>query len=638
MKLSEKVISWVAVGVLLIFLTTAFVTFCIERHFYRQQLSRSAQNIAISLNLSLSNPLVQNDRKLLLSIVNTMFSQESLALLEVRTTNGRILVSESRGVQNQFAPNWYVKLIQWPALIQSIDVMSGPTPVGELLVSSDPGYAYDALWNTFVLLFFCFLFWVVVLVTLVYYRVAWILTPLQRMIKQLNALGQREYLLERHPSSIREIQQVNLAINASVEALKQSSMKQIACMENVRYPLFRDPITGFGNQRYFLYQLSSLYYRDEDYVPGFILSILIEGFDEYKNAHESHECDRFLQEIALFAEEFWQNYPDLIITHYEEGYFALIIKENDASFLMKQCDLFNEQLRRHLTQKSTCQALLGLISYDAYHDKTMLLSEMEHTLMKAKTEPNQLFFSHNIETHRQLDVTMEELESSLDQEIEYIEQLPVTNGDKELHKEILLEIPIKETLVHSAYLMPMARRGGLARKLDHFVLDQLCQKELLGGEPIAFTLSDVTLADELLLADYLNKLKELPAANRSQLTIEVNELYVVKYFAQVVGFFNELNQLGIKLGVKQVGIYYEKMEYLNELPLSYLKLHGSLSHANSVAEKEFVLHYLSELASSLGIQLIATELQNEKESVAMQHLGIAWGKRSKLNNGVVAEV
>ena len=66
------------------------------------------------------------------------------------------------------------------------------------------------------------------------------------------------------------------------------------------------------------------------------------------------------------------------------------------------------------------------------------------------------------------------------------------------------------------------------------------------------------------------------------------------------------------------------MNYLYEVPLSYIKIHGSLSHEED-KDKDFVLRYLVELTNSQRIQLIATEVNSEREWQTLQHFGVQWG-------------
>lgn len=630
MKASRKVIGWVLGGLLLIFLTSVIMTFCIERYFYRQQLNHSAQDVAFSLSLSLSQPLQQADRSALNNLLTTVFNQAALEVLEVRTIQGVFLASMSQTIQSKSAPTWFVDLVEWPPLTQSANIIYDQKVIGQVLVSSDPSLAYDALWNSICVFSVCLLFWAVIFSIGASFGVAHLFAPLGRIMEHLRALGRREYVIEKKLPHLREFNQLTVVVNETVMGLKKIFQSQLASVESVRYQLFRDDLTGFGNRRYFLYQLSSSLYRDMDYVPGFILGISIDEYDEFKNQVEDRQRNEFIRDIGIFCQEFWQDNPDAFIARYDEAFFVLMIQENNVQVIIKQCEAFNQKLQEFVAKRSVCKILVGLISYDVFHDKSMLLHELDQTLNHAKSEPFQLAFSTHLSAHKQPELPVEELENSLAQENEYIDQQIVTNGEKTYHHAVLLKLPVKDELISSEYLMPMIRRAGVAQKLDLFVLDLVCQKQLLNAEHMAFSLSNVTLSNERVLKLYLEKLRTLPVNYRQHLSVEVTEQVIFHNYAQVAAFCNALHDLGIHIGVNQVGISYAPMNYLNDIPVSYLKLHGSLSHQED-NEKGFVLNYLVELANALHFQLIATEVSSQREWNTLQYFCIPWGSGSYFN-------
>src|SRR3990167_1402235 len=98
MKLSQKVSSWIIGGLLLIYVTTATITFCVERHFYRQQLQSSAENVAITMRYALSLASSDRDHRELHAIVTSLFEKETLSLIEVRSRQGKLLFTLSQGL------------------------------------------------------------------------------------------------------------------------------------------------------------------------------------------------------------------------------------------------------------------------------------------------------------------------------------------------------------------------------------------------------------------------------------------------------------------------------------------------------------------------------------------------------------
>ena len=370
--------------------------------------------------------------------------------------------------------------------------------------------------------------------------------------------------------------------------------------------------------------------QDEGFVPGFIIGVGIEQFTEFKEQFGEIHASQFIKDIASLCFDFWQSYPDFSIAQIEKGRFALIVKENDEALLIKKCEDFSHKIQKLVFEHANCPIATAVVSYCAYHEQALLLSELNQTLANAKNAPDNLLFSPNLSTHPQMAISREQFKAVLDDALEYFRTQAVSNGKRIFHQVLTVNIPFNEAVLASHYLMPMAKAEGLTQVLDWFVLNQVCEKDLLGSQSIAFTFSDVTLSEESLLEKCLKQLRALTPEHRSRLSFEQNESSVYKNFARVVGFFKELHRLGIKLGVTEVGIHFATMNYLDELPLAYLKLHGSLSH-DMDENKEFILHYFQEVATVFAVEIIATQVQNQKEWEILQGLGVRWGQGAYFN-------
>lgn len=620
MKLSKKLSYWIISGLLLIYFTTATITFCVERHFYREQLARSSENVAITLSYALSFSSSHSDNKQLQSIATSLFEKETLSLIEVRTSQGKLLFTLSQGIHTNFAPAWFTNLIQWPALLQSIDIVSGMTPVGELVVSSDPSYAYDALWNNFIVLSFWFVFWGLVCLIVAQYKVNLLTKTLSHLVKHIEALGQRRFVSEKRMSPIREFNQLITAVNSTSKQLKKLFQKQLLQLDAVRSKIFFDEDTGFGNRHYYRYMLSSLLYRPKNYTPGFVITIVIDGYYALTQALEPEHCKEFLREVAQFCAEFWRSYPELIIAREQEARFAVILKENDKEHLLHQFDIFYQSLQKLVIKYNTCKALIALVSYDAFQDSIRLGHEIDQCIHQAKNEPNQYAISATVDSHIS-SVSADELRAVLQQSMEFIDPVSVQVDEKEWHQDILLKLPVEENVYSSKYLSPIIQKAGLGKQCDEFVIDAVCQNDFLADSSFAFSLSEASLIDGQALESYANKISTLPEAYRKNLSLEVNERDLRNYIGPISRFFKTVYALGVQVGIREVGVCYGPMDYIYEFPISYLKLHGGLTHIQDEISA-FIGSYLGELGHIMDVSIVATQVDSDKEWHVLQEHGI----------------
>lgn len=147
MTQAQKTVVGLISLLLVVFAGTIFITVSNERHFFVRQMNSNAQDTATSLGLALSISGGNKDKAMMLAMVEAVFDRGYFSVIEVRDSKGDLLVSRYSPKQIRHAPEWFFELMQWPATLQSANFMNGWHQVGEVLVSSDSGYACDALWN-----------------------------------------------------------------------------------------------------------------------------------------------------------------------------------------------------------------------------------------------------------------------------------------------------------------------------------------------------------------------------------------------------------------------------------------------------------------------------------------------------------
>lgn len=114
---------------------------------------------------------------------------------------------------------------------------------------------------------------------------------------------------------------------------------------------------------------------------------------------------------------------------------------------------------------------------------------------------------------------------------------------------------------------------------------------------------------------------------RQLMHIELNESLVFQYFNEVNDFLNKINELQIHSGIDQVGLHFSSMHYLSDLPITYIKLHGSLTYnMDKDQSKQFFLYYFNEMAKTLDLQVIATQVESSTQWEMLQTLSIIWGQ------------
>ena len=118
------------------------------RDYLDAQLRSHAQDAATSLGLSLSTSAAEDDRATMEAMVDALFDSGYYRAVRVVDTEGRTLVHRVQSGRFNDVPAWFVRLLPLPTPRGEALLMSGWRQLGQVEVTSNPGYAYLELWRT----------------------------------------------------------------------------------------------------------------------------------------------------------------------------------------------------------------------------------------------------------------------------------------------------------------------------------------------------------------------------------------------------------------------------------------------------------------------------------------------------------
>ncbi|KTD30807.1 two component histidine kinase [Legionella moravica] len=628
MTLNKKMALCVLMMLLLVFIGTYFITMNNARNFFIQQLESNAQDTATSLGLSLSQSLLNHDLPTVNSMVQAVFDRGYFSFIQVKDIKGKVIVTKQFVSPHNNIPQWFVHLIQWPLTKKNSLVMDGWMQAGEVSVISDPNNVYSSLWRNAVEMVKAYFVFALAALLLTYGFIQLLMRPLKRVTSQALAISEHEFPIETHIPRTPELKQVTLAMNQMVLKIKSLFEDQLQQAELLRVQVYQDPLTGLSNRRYFLQQLSAILDNEDEYIPGYVLMIVIDGLDELNHKQGYQQGDNLVLLVAKICKEFWSDSSVSSIARISGSTFALISHELDPEIFDNQCMEFESSLRQAISDIKLCQAHMGASGYFAHQSVSNLLSMVDLSVKKAREQ--QVFYcqkEHDTFKYRRL-ITRDDVVTFLNQKRIHLYAQGVTNGKEYLHKEIFVRIlDLNNDQLGAGYFMPAAEKMGLAYLIDQYVLNELAAKKIASNECFALNVSEDTLVNNEHRDAYLHQLKKIPQAVLKNLSLEISESKVLESFTEVKLFAKQVQKLGVKIGVDRVGIHFSPLHYLSELHVDYLKLHGSLvQDIDENESKQFFIHYFNEMAKTLDIQVIATQVEQEAQWHALELVHVSWGQ------------
>jgi diguanylate cyclase (GGDEF)-like protein len=197
--------------------------------------------------------------------------------------------------------------------------------------------------------------------------------------------------------------------------------------------------------------------------------------------------------------------------------------------------------------------------------------------------------------------------------------------------EVLLRLasPSGDEVRTSADFLPVAQRFGLMDRIDRWVLEHSCRH--LGesrdrGLKLSVNVSGSTLNDpafyELVVAA-----PEKYGFNPRQLCLEVTEGVMIHRLRQAVEAMKGLRERGFDLALDDFGAGVASFAYLQELPVTYVKLDGRIVRGlGTDPGSEVIIGSLVRLAKLRSIECIAEWVENQAAIDILRNLGVRYAQ------------
>ena len=181
---------------------------------------------------------------------------------------------------------------------------------------------------------------------------------------------------------------------------------------------------------------------------------------------------------------------------------------------------------------------------------------------------------------------------------------------------------------HSArFFLPMATLLGLADGIDRYMIQKMLQRFVSQehNTPLALNLSAEFVKHYINIQWLKEQLEKLSPMQRSMVWFEVSNRVVLHNLDAIVSLSRQLKMLGCRFGIDSFAIPSEGAYYLQAIRPDYVKcsivyLKDVMLDASTGKNQES----LNNIARSLGISIIATNIENDQDIATIKYLGIAY--------------
>ncbi len=179
----------------------------------------------------------------------------------------------------------------------------------------------------------------------------------------------------------------------------------------------------------------------------------------------------------------------------------------------------------------------------------------------------------------------------------------------------------------------IAESTGLILPIGRAVLNMACRQTRLWQQEfplndhlsISVNLSSRQIEDAGIVHTVADALADSGLSAES-LTLEITESLVVKEAGSPRGRLREISRLGIGITVDDFGTGYSSLAYLQDLPLSGLKVDRSFVNRIGDPRGTSLIHAILAMSKSLGLTVVAEGIETAEQLRALAKAGCQFGQ------------
>jgi diguanylate cyclase (GGDEF)-like protein len=618
------------IGIIVILLVAMIGNFTISiassKHYLEEQLQLKNSDNANSLALSISQ--MNKDLVTLELLISAQFDTGYYQYIELVDPENKPLIKKSYdgNAEDSQVPQWFQKWIVFNARPGVAQIQDEWQQFGTLKLQSHDRFAVVYLWKSAKDLMFWYLLTLAVCGLIGTWIVKYITHPLDDLVNQAEAIGDKRFLMSEEPKTL-EFRRVVKAMNrlsSSVRSMLEKDEKQLELM---RRNSQQDTLTGLANRSHFLNLVESKLNREESTHHGLVAMIRVLNLAPLNHLHGHQAIDNLIRHIAELLKKIVSEHKASHAGRLNGSDFAVII-DNEHSMellgaqLTEQCNSYADTMR--LTEFSYA---IAVCSYKQSESRNQLFHELDGALAAAEMRGSRSVVVLDESTPKLLYKNINEWRRSIldaiNEERIHLASFPVKNTQHELlHNELPVRLDIDGVTYSAGYFIPWAIRLSLVPAIDAAVLHLALKKLAKDPIAVAINMSSDSLCSATFRETAMLLMQQTPVQRLSQLWIEFPEVCAVKHMAEFRIFCLSMKPFGVKIGLEHVGLEFTQFKELQDLGLHYIKIDSSLIHdIDTNQSNQTFVERLCKIGQSIGIIMIAEGIQREQEYECLTSLG-----------------
>jgi diguanylate cyclase (GGDEF)-like protein len=594
--------------------------------FQQGQLRTTAQDMATTLGIAISNLPEGDDQATLEVLFNAVFDSGYYTRIELIGVDGQTIHQKRQELRVEGVPDWFIGLVALETVSGSTQVMKGWTQLGQLELEIHPGFAYSSMYQALVsaLRWFALLFVISLLVLWLVLR--YVLEPLQRVKDQADAIHNNQFVQQQKIPTTVELRRVVEAMNLMVSKVQGIFDDQEKTLGRYQQLLYRDKLTGLGNRRYLLDQLQQS--TSEQSLHGCMAIIKIVDFDPLRDQHGYEVSDNLIRIVADMLQQTHAGQQAERVSRFNEDEFAFLSAADESEvneYIRALFDAFQQLIVRQ-PDLAEVKLLAGICDLEAGGEIGNILSGIDYCLSQANTR-GPFSIERRLSTSLELPQGKMQWRSWLESVLEskqlfLVGQLAISNDRVALQRELFVRARDQQgEIVPASAFMPMASSLGMSLDIDREVFRLVASNQQLDRSiPLALNLSaaffELAEAQEefdQLLVDY--------AQSGNRLCIEASHHVLNQHPIMCGKISDRVHRHRHQFGIDNLDLG-QPLQLLQSGQFDYVKINAITLHEMSRNDMAAGFQALRTITDTLDIQIIAVAVDSQEVFDELKALGI----------------
>jgi EAL domain-containing protein (putative c-di-GMP-specific phosphodiesterase class I)/GGDEF domain-containing protein len=617
-------------------LFSLYISIQSTQYYLNTQMKSHAQDAATSLGLSMSAYMDDPDLVIAKTMASAIFDSGYYASLEFKTSQGDVKIKRQNPVEYDEVPEWFVSWFPLSPPQQSSEVNNGWISAGVLSIQSNPGIAYQTLWQQARQSFFTIALIAVLSVLVIQLIVFAVLTPLRHIEHQAREVGKKNFLQQKSLPFTTDLRSVVMAMNSMVANIQRIFQALSQQADELKVKVFTDVLTGLGNRRLLEQRFNAE--KNEQKTHDLHLHIGMMSLHSLAEVHHAQGFEAADQYILQAVKEFKEALE-------QSGYNQLFRLCGSDFILLSQTSAgpLETQLQRLSSKLQSMNsaafpkgfASIALMKVAPSNDLHHCLSALDSAIIQRIQQPDLPLLLEDESMRIKPDgrIAWHSVITSLIQKQNFeLWAQPVVNADQTVeYIETFVRFHYLNSQLSTAETYAMAEQHGLSLQLDQqvisYILTQVPDKPCT---TYAINLSQGAVSSALFLTWLDKQLQHLNG--KVNLVFEIPEYSVLKAPDATKALMNIIKSHRCKVCIERFGACMTSFKYLQGLNVDYVKIDGAYATALKDQENQFLIRTLCQICHGIGIRVLAPHIGSEQ----MMEICFASGVNAVQGNWLLA--